>query len=94
MFIQIGVYCPKKQKPVFNIINTTLQFKEFNIAINPLTLHRAAGDSVILPNVIKALDKGNKVFLFEICSELFENKVEIEEWQIDIKKTLSKRKPF
>ena len=45
-----------KQKPVFKIIDTTLQFNEFSVAINKLTLHRSAGENGISPNTIKALD--------------------------------------
>ena len=45
-----------KQKVVFKIIDTTLQFNEFSFAINKLTLYRAAGENGISPNAIKALD--------------------------------------
>ena len=45
-----------KQKPVFKIIDTTLQFDKFSFAINKLTLLRAAGENSIYPNAIKALD--------------------------------------
>ena len=58
-----------KQKPVFKIIDTTLQFDKFSFTINKLTLLRAAGENSIYPNAIKALDKENRTFLFEICSD-------------------------
>ena len=83
-----------KQKPVFKIIDTTLQFNEFSFAINELTLHRAASENGISPNAIKTLDKENRAFLFEVCSNFFENKADIEEWQIGGLKILQKRRPL
>ena len=80
-----------KQKPVFKIIDTTLQFNEFSFAINKLTLYRAADENGISPNAIKSLDKENRIFLFEICSDFFENKVDIEEWQTGVLKRLPKK---
>ena len=79
------------QKPVFKIIDITLQFNKFTFLINKLTLHRAAVKNCISPNAIKALDKENKTFLFEICSDFFENKKDIEEWQIGVLKILPKK---
>ena len=80
-----------KQKPVFKIIDTTLQFNEFSCTINKLTLHRAVDENSISPNAIKALDKENRTFLFNIYSYFFENKVDIEEWQIGVLKILPKK---
>ena len=80
-----------KQKPVFKIIDTTLQFNEFSCTINKLTLHRTVDENSISPNAIKALDKKNRTFLFEIYSDVFENKVDIEEWQIGVLKILPKK---
>ena len=71
-----------------------IQFNEFSFAINKLTLHRAAGENGISPNTIKALDKENRKFLFEIYSDFFENKVDIEEWQIGVLKILPKKEIF
>ena len=56
-----------------------------------MTIHRSTGDNGISPNAIKALDKENRSFLFEICSDFFENKVNIEEWQIGVLKILPKK---
>ena len=55
-----------------------------------MTIHRSTGDNGIPPNAIKALDKENRSFLFEICSDFFENKVDIKEWQIGVLKILQK----
>ena len=55
-----------------------------------MTIHRSTGDNGISPNAIKALDKENRSFLFEICSDFFENKVDIKEWQIGVLKILQK----
>ena len=80
-----------KQKPVFKVIDTILQYNKFSFAIYKLTLRRAAGDNRVSPNVIKALDKENRIFLFEICSDFFENKVNIKEWLIGVLKILKKK---
>ena len=81
-----------KQKPVFKVIDTILQYNEFSFAINKLTLHRIARDNGISPNAIKVLDKEKRSLLFEICSDFFENKVDTKEWQIGILKILKKRR--
>ena len=83
-----------KQKPVFKIIDTELQYNEFSFVINKFSLHRAAGNIGISPNAIKSLDKENRNFLFEICSEFFEDKVDIEKWKIGVLKILPKKDNF
>ena len=83
-----------KQTPVFKNIDTEVQYNEYSFAINKLTLHIASEDNSISRNAIKALDKENINFLFAICSEIFEDKVNIEEWQIGVLKILPKKEIF
>ena len=68
-----------------------MNFQEFNVAIKKLTLHKATGLNGVSPNAIKALDDDNKLILFRLCAEYFDNTVDIEEWHMGSLKILPKK---
>ena len=56
-----------------------MSFYEFKEAIKKLVLHKAPGLNGVSPNAIKELNHKNKMILFEICSDVFNNQTEIDE---------------
>ena len=79
------------QKEMCQDIGSPLNFQEFNVAIKKLTLHKATGLNGVSPNAIKALDDDNKLILFRLCAEYFDNTVDIEEWLMGSLKILPKK---
>ena len=55
---------------------------KFNPAIKETILHKAPGLNDVSPNTIKDLDDENRNILFQICFDLFDSNVEIEDWQL------------
>ena len=80
------------QKPIYNNINSPLSWKEFIFTINTLTLHKAPDLNGISPNTIKAFNDESKHVLFKICSEYFNDELDIEEWKVGNIKILSKNR--
>lgn len=68
-----------KQKPIHKRTDDKLNVNEFNCTINKLTFHKGEGI-----NAIKAFDKDNRMKLFEICYDFFENKSDIHEWKFGV----------
>ena len=56
-----------------------MSFYEFKEAIKKLVLHKAPGFNGVSPNAIKGLNHENKIILFEICSDFFNNQTKIDE---------------
>ena len=80
-----------QQNPVRSDMNIPLSLFEFENTIRKLILHKAPGSNGVSPNAIKALNKENRLFLFQICYDYFENDQEIEEWQKGCLKILPKK---
>ena len=72
-------------------MNLPLSLFEFENAIRKLILHKTPGDNGVSLNAIKALNKENRLLLFQICYDYFENDQEIEEWQKGCLKILPKK---
>ena len=89
--IEWSVLDDLNQKPARSDMNLPLSLFEFENAIRKLILHKAPGDNGVSPNAIKALNKENRLFLFQICYDYFENDQEIEEWQKGCLKILQKK---
>ena len=80
-----------KQKPILSDMNLPLSLYKFKQAIRKLILHKAPASNRVSPNAIKALNEKNRMFLFKICYDYFENIQEIEEWQKGCLKILPKK---
>ena len=80
--IDWGVLKEIKNKPTLNYLDVLISFFEFKEAVKKLVLHKSPGLNGVSPNAIKALNIENEKILFEICSDFFNNEIEIEEWKI------------
>ena len=68
-----------KDKPKLKYLDVPMSFYEFKEAIKKLVLHKAPGLNGVSPNAIKELNHKDKMILFEICSDVFNNQTEIDE---------------
>ena len=89
--IEWSVLDDLKQKPIRADMNLPLSLYEFEQAIRKLILHKAPGSNGVSSNSIKALNEENRIFLFKIYYDYFENDQEIEEWQKVCLKILPKK---
>ena len=67
-----------KDKHKLKYLDVPMSFYEFKEAIKKLVLHKAPGLNGVSPNAIKSLNHENKMILFEICSDFFNNQIEID----------------
>ena len=77
--IEWSVLDDLKQKPIRADMNLPLSLYEFEQAIRKMILHKAPGSNGVSSNSIKALNEENRIFLFKIYYDYFENDQEIEE---------------
>ena len=89
--IEWSVLDDLKQKPIRADMNLPLSLYEFEQAIRKLILHKSPGSNGVSSNSIKALNEENRIFLFKIYYDYFENDQEIEECQFTCLKILPKK---
>lgn len=62
-----------KQKPVIEEFRSTITQIEFNMVIENLIWHKALGINGISPNILKVLDSGKQLILFNFIREWIED---------------------
>ena len=77
--IEWSVLDDLKQKSIRTDMNLPLSLYDFEQAIRKLILHKAPSSNGVSSNTIKALNEENRMSLFKICYDYFENVQKIKE---------------